>query len=99
MSIQRCARLLAILSLVCVACSAIAAGPSTDVQYTSRQVTIETGEVYSRLSMEGTRASKMPGAPALPVEYLRFVIPSDARVVDLVVNVIDYSKVKIKGDK
>jgi hypothetical protein len=87
MSIQRCARLLAVLILVCAACPAIAAGPSTDIQHTSRQVTIETGEVYSRLSMEGTRASKMPGAPALPVEYLRFVIPSDARVADLVVSI------------
>ena len=87
MSIQRRARLLAVLSLVCVACPAVAAGPYTDVQHASRQVTIETGEVYSRLSMEGTRASKTPGAPALPVEYLRFVIPSDARVADLVVSI------------
>jgi len=87
MSIQRRARLLAVLILVCVACPAIAAGPSTDIQHTSRQVTIETGEVYSRLSMEGTRASGTPGAPALPVRYLRFVIPSDARVADLVVSI------------
>ncbi|MEA3409121.1 MAG: C25 family cysteine peptidase, partial [Candidatus Eisenbacteria bacterium] len=95
MSIQRCARLLAILSLMFVACSAVAAGPSIDVRYSSPQVAIESGEVYSRLSMEGTRASRTPGAPALPVEYLRFVIPSDARVANLVVSV---EELELSGD-
>ncbi|HYW69061.1 MAG TPA: C25 family cysteine peptidase, partial [bacterium] len=86
MSFRRSAIPLAILSLVCAAHAAVAAGPSTDVQYGADQVTIETGAVYSRLSMEGARASKVPGAPALPVQYLRFVIPSDARVANLAVS-------------
>ena len=71
---------------MCLAYPAIAAGPSADVQHALGQVVIETGDVYSRLSMDGTRASKTPGAPALPVEYRRFVIPSDARVADLAVS-------------
>ncbi|MFH1501935.1 MAG: C25 family cysteine peptidase [Candidatus Eisenbacteria bacterium] len=49
---------------------------------------------YVSLSIEGCRSMADVGEPELPVRILRFVIPADARVEDLVV---EYDEVQLPG--
>jgi hypothetical protein len=84
MAVRRLAHPLVIFALMCGAALAAAAGPTVETAYDVSQVEIGEDGVYSKVAIEGTRTVKTPGAPALPVEYLSFVIPADMRVEDVV---------------
>ncbi len=79
----------AVLAVVCVllcgALAATAAGPVLETAFDASDVAIEVDGTYAKLEIDGTSTLKTPGVPALPVRYLRFVIPSDSRVEDIVI--------------
>jgi hypothetical protein len=84
MTSRRSAQILLTLFLLCGAALAAAGGPALERSYDSADLAIEVDGVYSRIAVAGAeRAVKTPGAPALPVEYLSFVIPADRRVADV----------------
>ena len=58
---------------------ATASGPDARVQRHLSQVTVDPEGAYSKVTITGASAIKTPGLPALPAQYLRFVIPSDAK--------------------
>jgi hypothetical protein len=75
----------AICVLLCGALAATAAGPVLETAFDASEVAIEVDGTYAKLEIDGTAAVKTPGEPALPIRYLRFVIPSDSRVEDIVI--------------
>ncbi len=77
--------LLALLVLALSALQAAAVGPVVETSYDPSQVQIQSNGEYARLAIKGARHIKTPGEPALPVEYLSFVIPADMRVEDVVI--------------
>ena len=83
MSVLFRTKLTASLMLLCLAGAAVASGPATDIAYHPDSVTLAPRGAYSRVELPETRAMKLPGKPALPVRYLQFVIPPDARVQDV----------------
>ncbi len=86
MVLRRHAHLFAVLIIAHAALLASAAGPSVETSYDPSGVRIETDGEYAKLAIKGARHIKTPGAPALPVEYLSFVIPADARVEDVLIS-------------
>jgi hypothetical protein len=75
--------LFAALALALAAGPVRAAGPIHRVSYDPSDVVVDQLGSYSRVVIPGTETSGSPGAPALPVEYLSFVIPADRRVEDV----------------
>ncbi len=79
-------------SLICVlllllagAVLAAAAGPVLETLWDQSQVRISDSGAYAKLALPGTRTIDTPGAPALPIEVLHFVIPADSRVEDVII--------------
>ncbi len=80
--------LLALFALLAAACGAAARGPSLAMSYDPAQVRIVDDGASVRLAIDGTRTLKIPGAPALPVEYFQFVIPADATVDEVILTAL-----------
>ena len=81
---------LALALLLVVAVPAVPRVPATTHTFDRGQIEIERfeterGEAFDRIAMPGLRQISTPGAPSLPVEVVRFVIPGDARVDGVVV--------------
>jgi hypothetical protein len=89
MNRRRCAHLLILTMCVALASSAAAMGPAVERSYDPSEIAIETDGAYSRVAIEGASSIGTPGAPALPVQYLQFVIPPDARVEDVLITRLD----------
>jgi hypothetical protein len=84
MAARRLAVLFALAALLVGAVSAAAAGPRTAISFDPSEVDISPEGSFSKVTIAGTRDMQTVGAPALPVEYISFVIPADARVEDVV---------------
>jgi hypothetical protein len=80
----RFAHILVLLFLAGGAALTWAAGPAHETSFDPAEVRVTPEGVYSRVAIEGLGSVKAHGAPALPVEYLSFVIPADMQVEDVI---------------
>ncbi|MBN2564448.1 MAG: hypothetical protein JXB46_01940, partial [Candidatus Eisenbacteria bacterium] len=74
------------IALVCLALPAWATGPSVDASFGAESVTLSSAGEFSRISLEHCRPLSAVGKPELPLRVLRFVIPADMRVSDVIVS-------------
>ncbi len=85
MARRRLAPLLILVTLLSRGLPAAAGGPSMETSYDLAEIGIEAQGLYSRVTIPGTGTIKIPGAPALPVRILQFVIPANLRVEEVLV--------------
>ncbi|HYW68217.1 MAG TPA: C25 family cysteine peptidase, partial [bacterium] len=74
------------IAIVCVAAPAWAVGPATDTSFGSEEVSLAPDGDFSKVAVEGCGSISDVGKPELPVKMLRFVIPSDTRVEDVIIS-------------
>ncbi len=80
-------RVLNSVVVCCVACCAAWAGAAvsaTDVSFERGDVSFEADRSFQNVTIDGCAMLSEVGQPDLPVRILRFLIPSDARVEDVV---------------
>ncbi|MBN2565741.1 MAG: hypothetical protein JXB46_08520, partial [Candidatus Eisenbacteria bacterium] len=83
------------LCLVCCALGADAALTEAHSSYARDDLEIVARGSYQELSIEGCVNLGEVGTPALPVQVLRFVVPSDMRVSDVVLS--DLEELELPG--
>jgi hypothetical protein len=88
MARRKSAYLLLIFALILTAHTAAARGPAVSVAYDQSKLLTHRSAEFVSLEMEGLRPLANVGEPALPADVLQFVIPSDARVEDVVASFI-----------
>jgi hypothetical protein len=75
-----------LVAIVCVAMPAWAAGPATDTSFGTDDVSIVVEGEFARVSLPECGTLSEAGEPELPAQVLRFVIPGDMRVSDVVLS-------------
>jgi len=70
-----------LIAVVCVALPAWAVGPATDTSFSSEAVSVAPAGEFSKVTVLGCQSLSDVGKPELPVRVLRFVVPSDMRVI------------------
>jgi hypothetical protein len=82
-------RALTSVTLAIVACSvslALAVSPASDVSFDRSDVEIVRERAFERVLLDGCMSLSREGEPAMPVRIMRFVIPQDARVDEVMVS-------------
>jgi hypothetical protein len=76
----------AVLAVLALVGGARAARVPADLTFDAAEIRTSNLRPYTRISLPGTRSLSVPGEPDLPARVLHFVIPSDARVEDVVIS-------------
>jgi len=74
------------IAVVCAAMPAWAAGPATDTSFGIEEIEITPQGEFAKLALPECRSISGVGEPELPVRILRFVVPQDMRVEDVIVS-------------
>ncbi len=66
-------------------------------EYSVETIVLDDRATYTRVNMPGLQATDSIGYPALPVRYIKLIIPADSEAMDIVIR--KHTKEKLKTDR